>query len=98
MAPTIDLDQILRIRAASEQARMADLERLLPFAAAGDALHRRTNLGQRITARTTWAKGLPEAADGWADLLEGADESAELIDELIALLMTRLLRAEGMDG
>jgi hypothetical protein len=92
-----DLALILRMRAATEQARMSDLERLLPVAASGDAMHRRTNLGQRITARSTWAKALPNALDGWADLQEGADESAQLVDELIALLMTKLLRAEGVD-
>lgn len=89
---------VLGMRVASEEARMADLKRLLPFAAAGDAASRGPELTARIDARAAWAARRPMAADGLTDLYEEATDADVLIDELMALAMTRLLRAQGLDN
>ena len=85
------------MRVSGELARMADLARVLPFATAdmGDA--RREALRTRINQRSRWAEQLTDHPNAFEDWHAGAETADQLVDEVIAMLMTRLMRSEGMD-
>jgi hypothetical protein len=89
---------ILRMRSVYERGRMSDLDRLLPIAAAGQAKERRVGLAARIQQRRASVEGTASTPDGWAAWPGEVRSGDILIDELIALLMTRLLRDAGLDG
>jgi hypothetical protein len=90
-----DLDDVLGMRLAGAQARMADLQRLLPYAA-GDE-DRRTGLANRISGRTGWITQL-SGDDAWTRWDTGDPTAELLVDEVVALALTRLLRDSGVDA
>jgi hypothetical protein len=96
--PLPDLSRVLDMRVAGEQARMDDLERLLQYAAAGHAESDRTALADRIAGRVAQVARLQEGEDGWTQWQDCAGDADLLVDELVALLMTRLLRLQGLDS
>ena len=83
------------MRVAGEKARMADLTRLLPEGA-GD--QRRTGLADRIAGRVGWIAGLAGDEEAWATWNEGQRDADLLVDEVVALALTRLLRDSGVDA
>ena len=68
MKTSPDRADVLRMRSAVEQARIADVERLLPTAAADLSDARRTGFADRVVQRRTWAQALPAIDDGWRSL------------------------------
>ncbi|TWF74456.1 hypothetical protein FHX44_11336 [Pseudonocardia hierapolitana] len=84
------------MRLAGEAARMSDLQRLLPRAAAAGTNSRRVGLGDRLLRHQTWAQALAASEDGWTRLTDELARADALVDELVALLMTQLLRESGL--
>jgi hypothetical protein len=85
------------MRVAGELARMADLKHLLPCAARHHPETRRTGLADRIARRRASTESL-RSNDSWGRWEESAHQADELVDELVAMLMTSLLRQEGLDA
>jgi hypothetical protein len=93
-----DLAQMLAMRVVSEEARMADLIQLLPVATQGQNEIKRDRYRARINDRLRWVRRLNGTQDGWQEWGDGASDADALIDELVALLMTQLLRSHGLDS
>lgn len=93
----IEQQALLRFRAAGERARMDDLDTLLQSTMVGGIGERRVSLGDRIAHRLRWTDGLDSLPNGWdqwhAELLTADD----LVDEVVAMLLTGLLRSAGLD-
>ncbi len=96
----VDLDQthLAKIRLSGEAARMRHLERLLGRAAPEESNEaRRTALCNRIRRRAAWAAELTTSADAWQEWHSELRSADDLVDEVVALLMTHLLRSDGLD-
>ncbi len=95
----VDQGNLLALRTAGERARMQDLQSLLAHSLASpDDDQRRTALSNRIDDRDKWAADLHGRPDAWEEWHSQARSADTLVDEIVALLMTRLLRSEGLDG
>lgn len=82
---------------AGERSRMADLQRMLPAGSGDDKERtRRAGLSDRIRERMTVVTNLGRAADGWDRWHAELDGADQLVDELVALFLTRLLRQHGV--
>lgn len=84
------------MRVAGERARMQDLQRLLPDGAVDEG--RRTGLADRISGRVGWIAELSGDDDAWATWNDGQRDADLLVDEVVALALTRLLRDSGVDA
>lgn len=92
--PGPDLPDLLRFRIASGRARLADLKHLLAFVPEQRTADLRVRIDKQdgdVVARTS-------GEDGWRELDEAATDTSRLIDEVLALVMTGLLREEGVDA
>lgn len=98
MTPVPDRAGVLGMRSSAELARIVDLERVLPTASAGLSASRRTGLTDRVALRRDAARALPATEEGWTRLGNDVAQSDVVVDELVALLMTRLLRDSGIDA
>lgn len=88
---------VLSMRVAREQARLDDLGLLLPYAVPGrDAVRERLDTALRA-CRTKLADQTASPAD-LAGLPQSAGEAGDLVDEVVALLLARLLREHGLDS
>ena len=86
------------MRVVSEKLRMDDLRQLAGIATEGDEPANRARFAGRISGRLAWAEDVVRSSDGWQDWVDGAADADFLVDELVALLMTRLLRTSGLDS
>jgi hypothetical protein len=96
MSPS--LRQLLAMRIIGEQARMEDLVSMLPLATQGQDDSNRDRYRTRINDRLSWMADVNHDADGWQGWVDGASDADVLVDELVALSMTQLLRSHGLDS
>ncbi len=94
------LEQVLAFRLAGERARMDDLRSLALRATPHESdQQRRTSLTDRIDRRLARTAALRDAATGWEEWQTDATAADDLVDEVVALLLTQMLRSEGLaDG
>lgn len=90
-----DVEGLLRMRVAGEESRMADLAGVLALACATDP-ERTSVLSARIEGRRWAVAELAARPDGWRGWHQERHAADGLVDELIGLLVTRLLRDNGV--
>lgn len=94
----LDLAQVLAFRLEGERARMRDLESLALRATPRESdNNRRTSLTDRIHRRAARAAELGHASDGWEEWQTDATSADDLVDEVVALLLTQMLRSDVLD-
>lgn len=96
--PPLELTHILAMRVVSEKLRMDDLKHLAGIATEGEEPANRARFEGRISGRLAWAAEVVHNSDSWQAWVDGAADADFLVDELVSLLMTRLLRASGLDS
>jgi hypothetical protein len=92
-----ELFRVLDMRVAGELARMSDLARIVPFATSGVDPARQAAFKARVAHHESWAKQLVDSQAGLQDWTGSDDRVGQLVDELVASLMTQLLRSQGLD-
>lgn len=92
--PTPELADLLRFRKDAGRARLADLIHLLPYV--DD--ERSANLRVRIEKQDSQLVAQADGEVGWRELEESAGDTGRLIEEVLALVMTGLLREQGLDA
>ena len=91
-----DLAAVLAMRSAGEATRMSDVRTLLSAALADDP-PRLATFEARVRKRETWARDLTDAdteLEDWDRSLAAADD---LVNEVLGLAITKLLRDRGVE-
>jgi hypothetical protein len=85
------------MRVAQENSRMSDLVAMLAIACQTDPA-RRNGLATRIEDRRRVITALLDQSDGWSDWHRRRFAADGLVEEMVGMLVTRLLRENGVGG